>query len=391
MGAFLDSVVSDLAKKVEPDAVHDASPGSGVFDYDLSEFPLFRFQTNREQKRDESPIVYADTIAGEGGSPVRREWKVYPGPFGFGGPSTQATLFDLIQLYNEQGGQGSQVHFGSLRALCLRRSSRNPSKRDYLRVRRDIDILRGYDFHCKNAFYDKRRKRYADMNWRLFGSVFYFKSNPDIDADDLPAGFLELSPVFQRIVRERGFFPIGFGREFFHGLKPLEQRLALYLSKTFLSQSIHRRFEADIARILPVLAARQQDVRLAVERAARGLLQKGFTMMESFAWEKNRDGKWLAVFTRKVAPKEELQALRHAAKALTPALAFQVQRITEAVGSEDDRYWWTNCVQRLGEGAVDRALGLLREQKATGRVRNPGGLLTKIFKDIAVDANVALR
>ena len=41
-----------------------------------------------------------------------------------------------------------------------------------------MDILRGYDFHCKNAFWDHRRRAYVDMNWRLFGAVFYFKERP---------------------------------------------------------------------------------------------------------------------------------------------------------------------------------------------------------------------
>jgi hypothetical protein len=49
---------------------------------------------------------------------------------------------------------------------------RNPSKHDYERLRRDLDILRGYDLHCKNAFWDRRRQAYVDMKWRLFGSVF---------------------------------------------------------------------------------------------------------------------------------------------------------------------------------------------------------------------------
>ena len=40
---------------------------------------------------------------GRDGEPVAREWKAYPGPFGFGGPSTQVLLYDLLQLYAEQG------------------------------------------------------------------------------------------------------------------------------------------------------------------------------------------------------------------------------------------------------------------------------------------------
>ena len=68
-----------------------------------------------------------------------------------------------------------------------------------------------------------------------------------------------------------------------------------------------------------------------------------------------------------------------------------MERITEAIGSPRDRRWWTRCVARLGPGAVDRALGQLKEACGTRRVRNPAALLTKIFKDIAEEARVSLR
>ena len=73
----------------------------------------------------------------------------------------------------------------------------------------------------------------------------------------------------------------------------------------------------------------------------------------------------------------------HAAEDLSPALVALVDRIADAVGSRDDRPWWMQCVKRLGPGAVERALGQLKEARQLSSVRNPGGLLTKIFKDIA--------
>jgi hypothetical protein len=81
----------------------------------------------------------------------------------------------------------------------------------------------------------------------------------------------------------------------------------------------------------------------------------------------------------------------HAAEELGSALVALVDRISDAVGSGADRPWWTQCVKRLGPGAVDRALGQLKEARQLSSVRNPGGLLTKIFKDIAIEAGIALR
>src|SRR5262249_1683011 len=155
------------------------------------------------------------------------------------------------------------------RALLLRiwPEARNPSRKDYARLRRDLDILRGYDFHCRNAFWDRKRRAYVDMHWRLFGDVCYFKSRADGFArDDLPFGFIEASRVLQQIARARGFFCLGFSSALFRSLKPLEQRLALYLSKKFVSQAIHKRFVKDLARALPIEASRPDNVRTILGR-----------------------------------------------------------------------------------------------------------------------------
>src|SRR5262245_43989046 len=233
--------------------LHEPDP-PGRYDFDLAEFPLFRFFTTRLSRHGREPMVYYDTITGGDGARVAREWKVYPGTFGFGGASAQALLYDLLQLYVEQGARGSQLQFGTLRSLFQRRNTRNPSRRDYERIRRDLDILRGYDFHCRNAFWDRRRRAYVDMNWRLFGSVFYFKAAPTEDGEEMPFGFIEVSPVLQEVARTRGFFSLGFASKAFHRLKPLEQRLAIYLAKMFSSQKVHRRYVEDLARALPIEA-----------------------------------------------------------------------------------------------------------------------------------------
>jgi hypothetical protein len=67
-----------------------------------------------------------------------------------------------------------------------------------------------------------------------------------------------------------------------------------------------------------------------------------------------------------------------------------VERIIAAVDGESGRRWWTRCVERLGPGPIDRALGLLQEAERSGRIENPGGLLTKILKDIAAETGVRL-
>jgi hypothetical protein len=362
----------------------------GRYDFDLAEFPLFHFHKQSPGRSAREPLTYTDTITGKDGRPVTREWKAYPGPFGFGGPSTQVLLYDLLQLYAEQGARGTQIQFGTLRSLFLRRGERNPSVRDYQRLRRDIDVLRGYDFHCKDAFWDRERQAYVDMNWRLFGSVFYFKERPGSGQEQLPFGFLEVSPVLREVARTRGFFALGFDHRLFYRLKPLEQRLAVYLAKKFVSQKLHRRFVSDLAHALPIEARRDVDVRVALKKAAQGLLDKALPILETFTVERSREGRWVATFHRRAAPRQDVALPRHAAESLAPGLLAVVERIVEATGNAEDRLWWAQCVKRLGVGPIDRALGQLKEACALYEVKSRGALMTKILKDIAEEAGITL-
>ncbi len=377
-------------KPARPETTPEATSLGGHYDFDLAEFPLFRLGKVGPARSNRSPLTYTDRIVGRDGAAVNRSWTVYPGPFGFGGQSTQVLLFDLLQLYAEQGARGSQIQFGTLRSLFLRRGRRNPSKRDYDRLRRDLDVLRGYDIHCRNAFWDSTRQAYVDMNWRLFGSVFYLKSGPSRDPTEHPFGFIEVSSVLRAAARTRGLFILGFDRHQFYRLRPLEQRLALYLSKQFTSQQLHRRFVADLARVLPVDAAREREVRAGILAAAEGLRAKGIGILRSCRLMKSSSGTWVAEFRRGAVPARPYRTPRPASESLAPNVAVWVDRIADAVGCDDDRAWWIQCVVRLGPGAVDRGLGQLKEVRRSKRVGNPGGLLTKIFTDIAAEQRLLL-
>jgi hypothetical protein len=316
----------------------------GYFDFDLAEFPLFRLYRNRAGHDDRAPLTYRDTILGRDRKPVGREWKVFPGPLGFGGETTQTLLYDLLQLYVEQGCQGAQIQFGTPRSLFLRRGDRNPSRGDYQRIRRDLDILRGYDIHCMNAFWDAKRQLYVDMKWRLFGDLFFFKNEPTDDGGELPFGFIEVSSTLRQIARARGFFGLGFENRFFHGLRPLEQRLALYLAKIFVSQKLHRRFVDDLCRALPIQAERPDNRRAILRRCAEGLQTAGFALLAGFQIEKGRDGRWLAIFRRGQALGHGYRLARTAAAELVPGVSVLVDRIVAATRNRADRLWWSQLI-----------------------------------------------
>src|SRR5215207_7964761 len=181
------------------------------------------------------------------------------------------------------------------------------------------------------------------MKWRLFDNVFYVDEKPDSQQLAFPLGVIEINSVLQRIAQTRGFFALGFGSKFFHGLRPLEQRLAIYLAKKFRSQTVHRRFADELAKALPIEARYARNIRVTLKSAAQGLLEKNFSLLASFSFEKSRDGRYLAVFQRKARPKQEHPLPLAAAETLAPAMEFLVSRILEASGDEKSRYWWIQC------------------------------------------------
>lgn len=356
---------------------------SGRYDFDLAEFPFFHFDKNPDQPLKE-PITYTDTITGKDGISVTREWKVYPSAaYGFGGPTTQLVLYDLLQLYIEQGCKANQIQFGTLYNLLQRRGIRTPSTRDYQRLRRDIEILCSCRFHCKNAFWDRPRQAYVDMNWQLFNSVFYFKEKPHGIQSEMPFGFIEVSTVLQQIARTRGFFTLGFPAPFFYKLKPLEQRLSIYLAKKFMSQALHQRFVDDLAQALPIDAKRPDNVRAILKNAANGLIQKQVPFLASFELRKStREAKWLAVFHRRCAPK----ASNHTAgdiEKLPEPIDHLVRRLCEVSGQPEDWRWWRKCAEQLGQEGIELAIGQFEETSRIRHVERPGAMLTKILKDVA--------
>lgn len=353
---------------------------TAVFDFDLAEFPLFYF-AKRPPRDIHAPLKYRDTIRGKEGKPVVREWSCFPGRLGIGGATAQALLFDLLQLYAEQGGRGTRIHFGTLRSLLVRRGERNPSRKDYERLRRDFIILRGYDFSCRNAYWDPIRRTYADMDWRLFGAIHYLKDREGTTAVEQPFGFIELSPTFEEALGNRGQFRLGFETDLFHRLPPLAQRLSLYLAKMFTYQVVHRRRVEELATALPIEAKTSTDKKKILQRTIEKLLDSGLPILKGFQYHQDGQRNWWITFSRGEKKPRIPSRQSSTQKQLPPGYEYQVERIIAAVNGEKDRMWWTKCVRELGPGPIDRALAELRESQQKQRIKSPGAFLTSILRD----------
>ena len=133
-------------------------------------------------------------------------------------------------------------------------------------------------------------------------------------------------------------------------IRPLEQRLAIYLAKQFTSQSLHRRFVRDLARVLPIEAGRDRDARRILAEAGDGLVRAGLPILASFRLVPSASGDWLAEFRRGAKAADIFTVPRPAGGAVSAAVAESVLLIADAVGGDDDRVWWERCAERLGRG-----------------------------------------
>lgn len=396
---------SSSPKRVTPVRAPDAIPETpaasaletddedpGRYEGHLAEFPVFILDKRRRGVAGRDPLVYSDTIRGPGDEPVPRRWEAWPGRLGFGGPSTAELFYELVQLYVEQGSVSDHIHFRTINALYrrLHPGAPNPDRKDYDRVRRDLDILCGYRFVCENAFWDREKRAYVHMReWSLFTGWTGYTRMPARGGasypyqEELPFGAVGVSPILRTIAKNRGLFCIGFESKLFRGLKPLEQRLAVYLAKMFVSQSTHKRFVDELAAALPIQVAEPKILRLSLKRAAQGILDAQVPILKSFNLERSADGRWLIVFHRARRPRQDYGIPGYAAGEFLPGLLLLVDELVEFTKSPQSRPWFTNCVRALGVDVSHFCFAQLKEACTIHEVRDRGALLTKIFEDKA--------
>ena len=182
--------------------------------------------------------------------------------------------------------------------------------------------------------------------------------------------------------RSAGFFVTGFDSAFFHGLRPVEQRLALYLSKMFVSQELHLRHEAELYKALPIEATRLTKQRQTLREAVQGLLDKGYPNLAGFTFEKAvRANGLVAMFHRREKVQQDLPQRGLALNELPEAVRSLVEDIVEETADPDSIPMWVRAGPgpRCGGGAICARRSAVRTPPAGGCQRGrgdqkPGGL-----------------
>ena len=366
-------------------------PAKTKYELTLAEFPVFLLP---KANKGLPHIEYTDVIVGQDDELVHRTWRVMPDPeHGFGGETTLQLLFELFQLWHEQGFDSPYVRFGTVYSL-IKRMGKSINPDSYRRVRKDLDLLCGINVDTENAFWDNDLKAYADVRrFNLFQHWENYKEKPRDRGGLLPFGRILASDVLYGSIQANALLSTDFDRQFFHALKPTERRLALYLSKMFRSQAIHQRDLMKLAEQMPLQTKTKPKVKQLVKSAAQGLIDKGFKLLAGFGFEKsNRGCGQVVVFRRRGKPRvvpEWIGRLRSEEE--QAAINLLVDDILQVCQDEKSRGFYAKVAHVMPREIVYRALSETREVRDLGEIRkSSGAVFTSLIRRYAKERKIEL-
>jgi len=383
----------------------------------LAEFPL-AFLTTKIPK-ETNALEYEDSILGKDGKEIQRRWKVYPHPkYGFPTPSTQATLFELFQIWAQNNFESPLIYFGSIYELIKRRGLIQDDKRTYDRIRRDLNLLVGVTIEAKDAFWDNEKKAYVDQTFHLFELVrFYRKDGARLNQDPPARAYIEASKTLWGSIEASGLITLKHvDAEFFRGLTPIQQRLALYLGKMLYNATEHRRDVQQLARQIPILAKSSWHIKEELSKACEGLIAKNFPYLSGYRYERARDHRRENIIFQRYqmrAEKKELQlatTLHEKELQLATTLHehdeadFQlpfgaegarqellVADIISLTGDKQNTKLYYLAVRHLSEEIVRRAMAETRAAHLQREIRTtPGRYLVSLLKRYASETGISL-
>ena len=367
------------------------------YEFTLAEFPITILSKRAPEGL--KILEYHDTITGEGGEPVRRTWRVKPSiEHGFGSSAALSTIYELFQIWKEDGFETPIVRFGSIYNLCKRMGLKDkPSA--YKRIRKDLNALVESSIECKNAFWDNERKAYVDKTFHLFDEVvFYHKEKVGEWQSILPFSYIKAGDVIWGSIQANALISASFTREWFHSLTPTAQRLALYLTKMLRHQPFHKRKLSKLIEQIPLHTKRYRKAKEQIAKATQELLDKGHPSLKSFHFEKqtNRQRRENIVFLKGSQQKPESQEKPAAENPNSGDLKAKqqllVEDILEITGDSHSRDFYTLVVRKMDDLTIRQALS---ETKAgdfprRGTLRNKGAYFTDLILKHATKQGIQL-
>jgi len=379
--------MTDLEALKKPEQEPEIS--KSTYELTLSEFPIFIL--SKRPNKDIKAIVYEDTIIGKDHLPVTRKWKVLPdAEHGFGTASTFETLYDLFQIWKESNFTDQSIQFGSIYNLIKKRGQ-SIGRQQYNQIIRDLNCLVGIRITAKNAFWDNTQQAYVDMTFHLFDQLDLYKDKPNGQAT-LPLTRIKASDVLYGSIKKNSLLTADFDSQFFHSLTPIEQRIALYLSKVLKTKKSYSREMLKLAEQVPIHSQQTKHIKQEFKKACNGLISKGFKLMDRWEFKKANDGKTeLIVFYRSGTPPTQKPKEKGQYHKENYQIECLVEDILEVCNDVKSINYYKKVARCLPDNIIYRAIAEVKETSSLGEVKkSTGSIFTHLIKKYAEELGINL-
>ncbi|MDD5673644.1 MAG: replication initiator protein A [Chitinivibrionales bacterium] len=373
-----------------------SKPTASAYDINFAEFPLAYLNTGKlPDGVSKTRFEYKDIINGPGGKPVERHWTIEARAtekveseeegvkkneivqLGFGGPSTLELIYELFQIWKEQGFKENKIHIGSYYYL-LKRLGWGTGKAQYVQLQRTLNCLNGLHIDGQSCFYNPIENKFENQKFHPFPRINTYTSNSkSASAEDYL--YVTVDEEFFKTVKSKSVYYIPFDRFYFKKLKPMEQKIALMLAKIFSPYRKNKRFEwkrniYELSNQIPILATDGSQIRRQLKRICDGLTDKDFPFLSSY----KIDDDIITFFNNMQTKLNLLPSSPDSDKKDYDSIEWLIKEQLKVCGDEHSRAFYTLVAKHVPVDMIYRALS---EAKQEGKIKRK--LYTKLIMERA--------
>jgi hypothetical protein len=374
------SMELEPAKEIETDATHEeevdayflTAPKSknSVFEVNLAEFPIVMLSKTVGLK---TKHEYSDTIVGRNGQNVKRKWTIEAEAkddkgnyIGFGGPKSLQVIYEIFQIWNEQGFKSEKIYIGTYFQF-LKRLGWGTSVRDYQRLKETLNCIHGLHIIGENCFYLKNTDEYANMKMYLFPSMGSLTKDEKGDHPDARFYITASTELFQTVKNNNTFY-FAIDRDYFKTLTPMEQKLSLIISKYF---SVYKKPKYmwtrnifDLANQIPILSKDARSIRQQLKTVCEGLIEKKFKYLSKYQIKNNvitfyNNEQTILEFEDKKRAKAEEKTIKKSPDLVSSMFDIMKQEIS---GDEKDFPFFVSVAKHVPEDMIFSFISIARHE-----------------------------
>jgi len=268
----------------------ESVPETGKDEMNLVEYPITLLSKRHEARV--KTLKFSDTITGEGGAPVKREWTV-TGSDEYGLPLAydNDVLLALLALGKEQGFQSRKIFFSRYRLCQIMGWSTNKGP-NYKRIEDTFKRLGGVHIYAKNALWDNKRKTYVTKGFGIIDDFELYDSSKrgTPEQDTFPFSYVNLGEVLYESVKA-GYIKSIDLKAYYTLESSITKGLYRYLDKKRFDGK--RKFEINLFSLAETHLGLQKTkyashIKEKLDPAHEELIQTGF--LKSAEYQKTSEG-----------------------------------------------------------------------------------------------------